>query len=66
MVARLYTHDFTATLQTHVAMKRVEIHLAEHRSSVFDRPPRYDRQIPDLRRGVRPAVRLDHADHDIG
>ena len=44
---------------------RVDVHLLERRPAVLDRLARDDLEVADLRRGLRPAVRLDVADDDV-
>ena len=43
-----------------------EIHLQQRRAAVLDRSPGHDLQALQLCGGLRPPVRLDHADDDVG
>ena len=43
----------------------VEVHLLQHDAAVLDPPARHLLQLADLGGGLRPAVRLDEADHHV-
>ncbi len=45
---------------------RVDVHLLERRAAVFELPPRNDLEACDLFGGLRPIVRLDESDDDVG
>ena len=45
---------------------RVDVHLLEATCRGTRCAPRHDLEVTDLRRGVRPAVRLDEPDDDVG